>query len=101
MTIESHGQPPMLGALLLETQERFCIRHRVGANLERKVVAAEFALAANARVDPPHGGVKEEQRFGQRLDEVPEKVGAADVGQLMRQYNFKLIRTERCNGGKG
>jgi hypothetical protein len=49
---------------------------------------------ADAAADPPDGGMEEEQRLDKRLDEVPEEVGAADVGQFVGQHDFKFVRAE-------
>jgi hypothetical protein len=69
-------------------KERLGVNHGIGANLQREVVAAEFALMADAGTDPPDSGMKEEEGFGQCLQEVPEEIGAANVGQLMGKYDF-------------
>ena len=54
---------------------------------------------ANVTAYPPDRRMEEEQSFGKGLQQVPEKIGAADMGQLMCQDNFEFFRAERCCGG--
>ena len=55
----------------------------LGQICEGEIVAAEFALVANAGADPPDRGVEEEERFGDGLQDVPEEIGAAHVSELV------------------
>ena len=95
MAVQSHGEPHLTGAVLLEVKQRAGIDDGIGTDLQGQIVAAQLALVANAAADPPDCRVEEEERFNQRLHEVPKEVGAAHMRELMRQYNLKFFRTEQ------
>jgi hypothetical protein len=94
MAVERHGETEMAGALFFEMNESMCVDDGIGAHFEREIVAAEFALVTNAGVEPPYGGVEEEESFRDGLEDVPEEVGAAHMSQLVRKNDFKLVGTE-------
>src|ERR1035438_4831425 len=95
MSIECHGKPPLASAVLLKPEKRGSVSHRIWTDLQREIVAAKLALVADAIAHPPNGWMKEEQRLDQGLHQVAKEVGAAHVGQFVRQYHFKFIRTEQ------
>ena len=63
-------------------------------------VAAGFAFAADPGGDDPDGGVEEEQRFDDPLQEVDEVVPAADVGQLVQEDHFDFVGAPAGEGGR-
>ena len=67
VAIERHGKVQMARAMLFKMNERVRINHRIGADLQGEVVAAEFALVADAAADPPNGGMEEEECFDDGL----------------------------------
>src|SRR3569832_600755 len=73
---------------------------RVRTYLQREIVTAEFALLTNAGVDPPDGGVEEEEGLRDCLEDVPEEISAAHVGELVRENDFEFVRAERGNGAQ-
>ena len=56
------------------------------------IVAAVFAFLANAPGDPPDARVEEQQRFGNRLQQVDRIVAAADVRELVGDERLDLRR---------
>jgi hypothetical protein len=94
MTIERHGKAQVARALLFKPHERVRIRKRIGANIEGEIIAAEFSLVADARTDPPYGGMEEEESFGDGLQDVPKEIGAAHMSQLVGEYDFKFVGAE-------
>ena len=62
------------------------------------VVAAQFPLAADARRDPPDGGMVKQQRLDQDLEKVDEVIVAADVGDLVGQNGFELFDRQSGDG---
>jgi hypothetical protein len=84
VAVERHGEVKLPRTLLLQLEECVGIHNRVRADGEGQVVAAQFALVTDSAAQPPNGGMEEEQRFGHGLNEVPEEVSTADVGQLVR-----------------
>ena len=54
-------------------------------------VAAFFAVAADLAADEPDGGVEEEERLDNSLQQVDEVVPAADVGELVEQHHVELL----------
>ena len=53
-----------------------------------------LALLADARRDPPHERVEEQQRLAHNLRGVDEVVLAADVSQLVRDDRLGLVFTQ-------
>ena len=53
-----------------------------------------LALLADARRDPPHGRVKEQQRLGNGLSDVDRVIPPADMGQLVSDQRLDLMRRQ-------
>ena len=94
MAVERHGEAQVTGAVLFEMNESVRVNDGVGADFEGEIVAAEFALVANAGADPPDGGMEEEERFGDGLQDVPEEVGAAHVSEFVGENDFEFVSAE-------
>jgi hypothetical protein len=62
-------------------------------------IATCFAFAADPRGEEPHGGVEEQQRLDDALDEIHQIVPAADVGQLVQQDHFDFVGSPASEGG--
>jgi hypothetical protein len=43
-----------------------------------------LALGANAPIQPPHGGMVEQQRLNYDLENIHERIEALNVGKFMR-----------------
>ena len=54
----------------------------------------------NAGADPPDGGMEEEECFGDGLQDVPEEVGAAHVGQFVGENDFELVGAKQSDGAE-
>src|SRR5438067_959223 len=72
------------------------------ANGDGEIVAAVFALVANAIGNPPHRRVIEHQRLDERLHQIDEEVVAADVRELVRKNHLDLLgrETRERRGGE-
>src|SRR5439155_16820179 len=92
-------EPVALGSLLFEEEQGGGVGDGVGAGGDGDVVAAELTLLAEAGADPPDGGMEEEEGFDHGLEDVPEVVGAADVGELVGEDGFELLGGEDGEGG--
>ena len=79
-------------AQFLEVGEGFRVSVGIAAEPDREIVAAVLALNADPARQPPYGGVIEEQRLDERLEQVDEVVVTTDVRELMRQDRFELLR---------
>ena len=101
MAVQSHSKMQPGAALFFEAEQRGGVDGGIGTGGDRDVVAAQLALFANAAADPPDRGVEEEEGFDQGLEKVPEVVGAADVGELVREHDFKLLGAEAGERGDG
>jgi hypothetical protein len=88
-------------AFLFEQEECGSVGEGIGAGGDGYVVAAEFALLTEAGSDPPDGGVEEEEGFDHGLEDVPEIVGATDVGEFVGEDSFKLIGGESSKSARG
>ena len=100
VAVEGHRESQMTRAVLFEAVERAGVGDGVRADFESDVVAAKFTFVADACVDPPDGGVEEEECFGDGLEYVPEKVSAANVCELVCQDDFEFIRAQGCEGSE-
>ena len=67
---------------------------RAAADGGGQIVAAVFALGADVARDPPDGGMIEEARFDDILQEIHQIVVPADVSQLVGQDRFELVRRQ-------
>src|SRR5215469_3170477 len=99
VAVERHGKVQLARALLFKMKQRAGIDDRVGVDVESEIVAAEFALVAYAGTYPPHGRMVEKEGFNEGLKQVAEKVGAANVRQLVRKNDFNLVWAEPAQGG--
>ena len=59
VAVKGHGEMQPMRALLFDSKEGLCVCEGVGTNLEREIIAAKFALVADAPADPPDGGMEE------------------------------------------
>ena len=75
----------------LEIGKRAGVGDRITTQADGEVVAAVLALRANASRQPPDGGVIEEQRLDERLQEIDQIVVAPDVRELVRQNRLELL----------
>ena len=73
-----------------QRQQRLGVRRRFPRNRDGGVVAAVLALLADAPRDPPDGRMEEQQRFGDRLQQVDRVIAAADVRELVSEERFDL-----------
>ena len=81
-----------------ELGERRCVRDRVAAQAHGEIVAAVLPLGANPPRQPPHRRVIEQQRFDDGLEEIDDVVVTPDVGELVREDGFHLVRREAGHG---
>ena len=82
----------MVRAVFFESIQRAGVGNGVGADGKSKIVAAKFAFVTDARVDPPDSGVKEEERLGDGLEDVPEEVGTADMARRKSASSDAALR---------
>ena len=76
-----------------EVRERGDVGETI-ADFDRQIVAAVLALGADSARHPPHGGVIEQQRLDDRLQQVDEIVVAPHVRELVGDQRFDLRRTQ-------
>src|SRR5271156_2461092 len=110
MAVECEGKGELGGgsaegglfcALFFEQKECGGVGEGIDAGGDGYVVAAEFALLTEAGADPPDGGMEEEESLDHGLEDVPEIVGAADVGELVGENGFELVGRERSERACG
>lgn len=56
-----------------------------------QIIAADFAILTNAGGKPPDRGVKEEDRFGDPLNEIDPKIVPSNVRQFMSNDGFEHV----------
>ena len=78
-----------------DQRQRPGIFQPVAAERERDLVTAEFAFGADAPVQPPQGGMIEEQHLGQYLEEVHKGIEPPDMGQFVRDHRTQLLFGKR------
>ena len=88
-------------ALFFEQEECGGVGEGVGAGGDGYVVAAELALLAEAGANPPDGGMEEEEGLDHGLEDVPEIVGAANVGEFVGEDGFELVGGESSESAGG
>jgi hypothetical protein len=66
----------------------------IAAGRHRQVIAAELAFRPDIMGDPPDGGVIEQQRFDQHLQQVHPVIVASDMGEFVGEDQFQLLRRE-------
>ena len=77
--------------------ERGHVLHPI-AHADRHIVATVFPLAADFARHPPDGGMVEQQRLDNRLQEVDDVVVAPDVRQFVGEKRLDLRRREARQG---
>src|ERR1700730_6835117 len=89
--ISRERELPWSRAKLFEGGERSGVGNPIAAGGHGQVVAAAFALLADAVRNPPHGWMIEEERFDRGLRQIHEIVTSPHVSQFMREQRFKLF----------
>ena len=88
-----HRQAALDKAALGEMRKALGVRAWAGSFGEHGVVTSDLALERGFVLDPPYGGMKEEQRSYQLLGEVGPVVPAAKVREFVQQ---NLIHVRRA-----
>ena len=70
--------------------ESFGIFQPVACQRNRDLVAAQLAFGADAPVQPPYGGMIEQQRLDQDLQKIHESIEPPDMGQFVRDHRPQL-----------
>src|SRR5215469_2611465 len=73
-----------------EADKRLGVRMRTETGSENGVVAGHFALERKARLDEPHGRMKEEDGLEDFLRQVGEVVPTAEVREFVHQDRVEL-----------
>ena len=94
-----HRQPGMRDAPRGQLCQCRGVFRGVATHGDRDIVTTMLPFGADARGHPPDGGVIEEDRFGQRLQEVDREVVTPDVCELVRQDRFDLPRRQSRHRG--
>src|SRR3569833_372141 len=74
-----------------ETREGEHVNKRIAGDGNRNIVAAVFALQTDVARNPPDGGMGEERRFSEALQDVEQVIVPPDVSQFMREQSFHVL----------
>lgn len=75
---------------LLDGQQGTAVIRPAAQRGHHRVVTAIFAFVADPTREPPHGGMVEEERLDQDLEQIHRVVVAANMRQLVGQDQFQM-----------